>query len=77
MTRNLLSRTKTANGQPSTAGFANDPSGIESGDIALRDMPRLSTETQRRNGYVQSRAADRGTRIVEDMRNGKWVPKCT
>ena len=77
MTINLLLRTKTANSQSSTVGFARGPSGIESGDIALQDMPRSSTETQRRNGYVQSYAADRGTRIVEDMQNGKWVPKLT
>ncbi|QSZ37858.1 hypothetical protein DSL72_008958 [Monilinia vaccinii-corymbosi] len=38
----------------------------------LENMPpaRISTETQRRNGFRQSSAPTRGLRIIEDIRNG-------
>jgi hypothetical protein len=71
MVRNLLAHANTSRTQSSIVAFSNDPYGLEAGDVALQDMPRLSTETQRRNGFVQSAAEDRGTRIAEDMRNGK------
>lgn len=38
--------------------------------VPMTDVPRLSTETQRRNGFRQSHAPDRETRIIEDIRNG-------
>lgn len=47
---------------------ANDPPVDD--EVQMNDIPRLSTETQRRNGFRQSQAPDRSTRIVEDLRNG-------
>jgi hypothetical protein len=42
--------------------------------IPLQNLnPRLSTETQRRNGYRQSTLSDLGDRIFEDLQNGKYV----
>lgn len=47
---------------------------IESG-ITLQDVQRPSTETTRRNGFRQSIAPDRATRIMEDIMSGKYVPQ--
>jgi hypothetical protein len=43
----------------------------EAGDVAMQDIPRPSTETQRRNGFRQSANPDLGERIIEDIRNGQ------
>ncbi|KAF4624813.1 hypothetical protein G7Y89_g13360 [Cudoniella acicularis] len=37
------------------------------------EVPRGSTETQRRNGFAQSHAKDRGVRITEDITNGNYM----
>jgi hypothetical protein len=48
----------------------------ESPGIPLQNLnPRLSTETQRRNGYRQSTLSDLGDRISEDLQNGKYVTR--
>jgi hypothetical protein len=53
------------------AGLNNqNAADMEARAVPLQDLPRLSTETQRRNGFVQSHAADRTTRIAEDMKSG-------
>jgi hypothetical protein len=58
--------------ETSNARLASDSNGIESG-ITLQDVQRPSTETTRRNGFRQSVAPDRATRIMEDIMNGKYV----
>ncbi|TAQ91398.1 hypothetical protein B7494_g352 [Chlorociboria aeruginascens] len=40
--------------------------------VPLEELPRLSTETQRRNGFRQSNAPDRSARIIEDISNGNY-----
>jgi hypothetical protein len=46
----------------------------DSRGVPLQNLnPRLSTETQRRNGYRQSTLPDLGDRICEDLQNGKYV----
>ncbi|KAH8786210.1 hypothetical protein BGZ57DRAFT_818243 [Hyaloscypha finlandica] len=54
----------------STSSASSDP---EAGDTPLADMPRHSTETQRRNGFRQSTHPDHGERILEDIRNGNYT----
>jgi hypothetical protein len=55
--------------QGPTGPFANDQSGIDVGDVPLQDMPRLSTETTRCNGFRQSVAPEHTTRILADIRD--------
>jgi hypothetical protein len=52
----------------SNSDLAADP---EAGGVPLEDMPRQSTETQRRNGFRQSNLPDHGERIIEGIKNGK------
>jgi hypothetical protein len=56
-----------------SAGRSNSRLAAEpdAGGVPLEDMPRQSTETQRRNGFRQSNLPDHGERIIEDIKNGK------
>jgi hypothetical protein len=54
----------------SNSSASSDP---EAGATPLEDMSFRSTETQRRNGFRQSTNPEHGERIVEDIRNGKYV----
>jgi hypothetical protein len=69
---NILSASTSRSSAPSDNPFTDDEFVIEVG-VPLQDVPRISTETTRRNGFRQSVAPDRGTRIIEDIRNGKSV----
>ena len=56
----------------SNAQLASSEIGVEP-RIPLQDTPRMSTETTRRNGFRQSVAPDRATRIMDDITDGKYV----
>lgn len=58
----------------SDVALDSDGTGIESG-VPLQTVPRPSTETTRRNGFRQSVAPDRATRMMEDIINRKCVLK--
>ncbi|KAH6683978.1 hypothetical protein B0J14DRAFT_465718 [Halenospora varia] len=57
------SRSKSVRSSSSTA----------SNDVMMEEVPRGSTETQRRNGFKQSHAKDRGVAITEDITNGNYL----
>ncbi|KAH8679580.1 hypothetical protein BGZ60DRAFT_524798 [Tricladium varicosporioides] len=48
-------------------------SSTASNDVMMEEVPRGSTETQRRNGFKQSHAKDRGVAITEDITNGNYL----
>lgn len=41
--------------------------------VSLEEIPRLSTVTERLNGYRRSDAPNHSDRILEDINNGKFV----